>query len=52
MDKACRTGTPAQIILSMRQANERRRYIVTLSLIVWAHAEKDPWSETLISVSL
>ena len=28
---------------SMGSSNERRRYIVTLSLIGWAHTEKDPW---------
>ena len=30
------------IILCMRPANERRRYIVTSSLIGWAHAQNDP----------
>ena len=30
----------------MRPANERRRYIVTSSLIDWAHIQKDPCSNT------
>ena len=33
----------AVIILWMRPANERRHYIVMLSLIGWAHAQNDPW---------
>ena len=32
----------AVIILWMRPANERRRYIVTSSLIGWAHPQNDP----------
>ena len=32
----------AGIILCMRPANERRRYIVTSSLIGWAHTQNDP----------
>ena len=31
------------IILCMRPANERRRYIVTSSLIGWAPTYNDPW---------
>ena len=31
------------IILCMRPANERRCYIVTSSLIGWAHSQNDPW---------
>ena len=31
------------IILCMRPANERRRYIVTPSLIGWAHTQTDHW---------
>ena len=31
------------IILCMRPANERRCYIVTSSLVGWAHAQNDPW---------
>ena len=31
------------IILCMCQANERRRYIVTSSIIGWAHTQNDPW---------
>ena len=31
-----------KIILFMRPTNERRRYIVTSSLMGWAHAQKDP----------
>ena len=30
------------LILGMGSANERRRYIVTSSLIGWAHAQNDP----------
>ena len=42
--------TPAQlprprVILWMRPANKRRSYIVTLSLIGWMHARKDPWRQ-------
>ena len=33
----------AGIILWMCPANERRRYIVMLSLIGWAHIQNDPW---------
>ena len=31
------------IILCMCPANERRRYIITSSLIGWAHTQNDPW---------
>ena len=31
------------IILCMHPANERRRYNVTSSLIVWEHAQNDLW---------
>ena len=31
------------IILCMRPANERRRYIVTSFLIGWTHIQNDPW---------
>ena len=31
------------IILYMRPANERRRYIVMSSLFCWAHIQNDPW---------
>ena len=34
--------TIAGIILCMHPANERWSYIVMLSLIGWAHAQKDP----------
>ena len=34
--------TVSVIILCMRPANGRRRYIVTLSLIGWAHTQNDP----------
>ena len=34
----------AGIILGMGSANERRRYIVTSSLIGWAHAKNDPYT--------
>ena len=30
------------VILGMGSANERRRYIVTSSLIGWAHTQNDP----------
>ena len=33
------------IILCMRSANERRRYIVTSSLIDWVHTHNDPWKK-------
>ena len=36
------TTTPG-IILCMGSANERRRYIVTSSLIGWTHIQNDPW---------
>ena len=35
-----------RIILYMRPANGRRRYIVTSSLIGWAHIQNDPWRIT------
>ena len=31
----------AEIILIMRRANERRRYMVTAFLIDWAHTQND-----------
>ena len=31
------------IILCVHPANGRRRYIVTSSLIGWAHSQNDPW---------
>ena len=34
----------AGISLGMCQASERQRYIVTTSLIGWAHTETDPWT--------
>ena len=37
---------PPRIILCMRPANERRRYIVTSPLICWAHTQNDPHSAT------
>ena len=39
-----REGKHAGINLSMRPANERRRYIVTSSLIGWAHTQNNPWT--------
>ena len=33
---------PTRIILCIRAANWRRRYIVTLSLICWEHSQNDP----------
>ena len=36
-------GMFSGIILCMRPANERRRYIVTSSPIGWAHTQNDPW---------
>ena len=38
------------IILCIRQANERRRYNVTSSLICWAHTQNVPWWVVLSSV--
>ena len=37
----CFTGSDSGIILDMRPAKERRRYIVTSSLIGWAHTQHD-----------
>ena len=34
--------TDSGIILHMRPANERRRYVVTSSLIGWVHTQNDP----------
>ena len=33
-----------RILLFMRSANEGRRYIVTSSLIGWAHSQNEPWA--------
>ena len=41
----------AGIILWMRPANERRRYIVTSSLIGWAHRQNDPWVSSNITTT-
>ena len=35
------------IILCTRPANERRRYIVTSSLIDWVHTQNDPWTHKI-----
>ena len=44
------------IVLCMGSANERRRYIVTSSLIGWAHTQNDPgeymYSSTLFALSI
>ena len=37
----------SRIILGMGSANERRRYIVTSSLVGWTHAQNDPWGPWL-----
>ena len=37
-----RHPSPARIILCLHPANERRRYIVTSSLIGWVHTQNDP----------
>ena len=37
----------AGIILWLCPANERRRYIVTSSLIGWAHTQNEPWKGSL-----
>ena len=42
----CRPRTYTGIILGMGSTNERRRYIVTSSLIGWAHIQNDPWYVT------
>ena len=39
------TRSHAWVILCMRPANERRRYIVTSPLIGWAHTQNDHGSE-------
>ena len=36
------------IIMRMRPANERWRYMVTPSLIGWVHTENDPWDPMII----
>ena len=36
-------------ILYMRPANERRRYIVTSSLIGWAHTQNDHWCPLILA---
>ena len=36
-------GRKSGIILGMGSANERHCYIVTVSLIDWAHTQNDPW---------
>ena len=41
-DKASATKRTAGFILCMRPANERRRYIITSSLISLPHAQNDP----------
>ena len=38
------------IILWIRPVNERRRYIVTSSLIGWAHTQNDPWVSGAMSI--
>ena len=38
----------SRIILCAHPANERRRYIVTSSLIGWAHFQDDPWILVII----
>ena len=40
---ACLIGYTVLINLWMRPANERRRYIVTSSLIGWVHSQNYPW---------
>ena len=40
------------IILHMRLANERRRYIVTSYLIGWAHIQNDPCHYLFIALDM
>ena len=37
------TNHAVEVILSTGPANERRRFIVTSSLVGWAHTQNDPW---------
>ena len=43
-------GEYTGIILGMDSANERRRYIVTSSLIGWVHTQNDPCYMTNVKV--
>ena len=45
----CSPGWITGIILCMRQANERRRYIITSSLIGWAHTQSDRWDYVMVT---
>ena len=40
------------IFLGMGSANKRQHYIVTLSIIGWAHTQNDPWSTSSISYEI
>ena len=42
----------AGIILCMHPANERRRYIVTSSLIGWVQIQNDLWSELFAFINI
>ena len=42
------TSTPSGIIVGMGSENERRRYIVTSSLIAWAHTHWDLFPRMII----
>ena len=49
---SCIRGWDALIILCMDSANERRRYIVTWSLIGWTHAQNDHWYVDVVAGSV
>ena len=42
-EKETKYTSQSGIKLCMCPANERRRYIVTSSLIGWVHSQNDPW---------
>ena len=42
--RSCERRRQQGINLCMRSANERRRYNVTSSLIIWANAQNNPWT--------
>ena len=44
------TDNLAGIVLCMHSADERQHYIVTTSLIGWAHTQKDPWFSMMIQL--
>ena len=52
-DSLHRKSTDTEIIFRMRPTNERQCYIVTSSLIGWAHTQNDPcWSRVGVTMSV